>query len=497
MHAQSQVSPSENEAHDATSPSEQDTSPPQVRGIVRLTLSKSTRVKDISITLTGMTRTDWPEGLKQNGIEVIEQIEILRLKTSIFRSGEGTPLMPGTTPLEARHETAQPQPGRGTNTPRYMWPEEVREQSRERERPVIPNRPPPMPLRSVRGIIEGLRPTKTSSMTESTPMLEQNAASSSSSAPSSAVPAEWFELRKGQYDYPFSISLPRDLPPSLHADFGHVVYLLRATVFRSGPLVSNLTDQCEVTLVQIPMNDPTTASDSIVVNRTCDDLLSYAVSVDGHSFPIGTTIPMHLTMIPIGKTRVHCITCTLEEQTVYYANERKTMRQEKPHKWNFLRLQNASITDPLLPLMDGGEDALAASPLYPFIEAAARQHPSEEEEIRLAPLNPVGPWHLVMDLSVYMKRQKIINISCQHPKSNVAVHHTLKVILRVEQMPDDASANPRILDIAILIPIHITHSKTSCEWLRLPSYESSQPAPSYEMHSPEYRPHPSSPPPPL
>ena len=76
------------------------------------------------------------------------------------------------------------------------------------------------------------------------------------------------------------------------------------------------------------MNDPTTASDSIVVNRTCDDLLSYAVSVDGHSFPIGTTIPMHLTMIPIGKTRVHCITCTLEEQTVYYANERKTMRQE-------------------------------------------------------------------------------------------------------------------------------------------------------------------------
>ena len=102
-----------------------------------------------------------------------------------------------------------------------------------------------------------------------------------------------------------------------------------------------------------------------------------------------------------------------------------------------------------------------------------------------------------MDLNVYMKRQKIINISCQHPKSNVAVHHTLKVILRVERIPDDASANPRILDIAILIPIHITHSKTSCEWLRLPSYESSQPAPSYEMHSPEYRPLPSSPPPPL
>lgn len=464
---------------------------------MRLTLSKSARVKDISITLTGMTRTDWPEGLKQNGIEVIEHIEILRLKTSIFRSGEGTPIMPGTTPFEVRHETAQPQPGRGTNTPRYMWPEEVREQTRERERPVIPNCPSHMPLRSVRGIIEGLRPSKTSPTTESAPALEQMATSSYSNASSTAMSAEWFEMRKGQYDYPFSISLPRDLPPSLHADFGHVVYLLRATVFRSGPLASNLTDQCEVTLVQIPAKDPTTTSDSIVVNRTCEDLLSYAVSLEGHSFPIGTTIPMHLTMIPIGKTRVHRISCTLEEQTVYYANERKTMRQEKPHKWNFLRLQNESITDPLLPLMDDGEDALAASPLHPFIEAAACQHPTEEEEIRLAPLNPVGPWCLVMDLDVHMKRQKMINISCQHPKSNVAVRHTLKVILRVEQIPDDASANPRILDISILIPIHITHSKTSCEWLRLPSYESSQPAPSYETHSPDYRPILSSPPPPL
>lgn len=462
-----------------------------MRGVVRLSLNKSTRIKDISLSLIGTTRTDWPEGLKQNGIEMIEQVEIMRLKTSIFRSGEGTPLVPGS-PLEARHEAPHHPPGRGSNIPRYMWPDEIweRKRSRERDKLLIPHKSQPAALRSVRGIFEGLRVPKTSPTTEVAPIVEPSPLSGPVTAP-----AEWFELRKGEYDYPFSISLPRDLPPSLHADFGHVTYILRATVFRSGPLASNLTAQHEVTLVQTPSNELNmAAADSIVVSRVCDGILSYVVSVEGSSFPIGTSIPMHLTMIPIGKTRVHRISCTLEERTDYYGNERRTLRQEKPYKWNFLRLENSSLDVPLLPILDGDETALRSSPIYSYVDAAAQQNRFEEDEIKLAPLNPVGPWFLNMDLTVHMSRQRVINISCQHPKSNVSVHHTLKLILRVEQVPEDARAKPRILDISILIPIHITHSKTSCEWIHLPSYESSQPAPSYEIPSPEYRAEPMSPP---
>lgn len=76
--------------------------PPQVRGVVRLSLAKPTRVKDINITFTGTTRTDWPEGLKQHGMDVIEQVEITRLGTSIFRTSEGTPVSLGHS-TEARH----------------------------------------------------------------------------------------------------------------------------------------------------------------------------------------------------------------------------------------------------------------------------------------------------------------------------------------------------------------------------------------------------------
>jgi len=467
--------------------------PPQVRGVVRLSLAKPTRVKDINITFTGITRTDWPEGLKQHGMDVIEQVEITRLGTSIFRTSEGTPVSLGHS-TEARHGEVRNQSRRGSQTPMYMRPDDVWERSRERERSSMPTRAPPNTRLSMRGIIEGLRSPKTSPTQEAAPILEPlNAASQTS-----FVPAEWFELGKGEYEYPFSISLPFDLPPTLHAEFGHVTYMLKATVFRSGTLTSNLSSQREVTLVQIPHQEPSPLTDSIFVDRVCDDMLSYSVEIEGNSFPVTTKIPVHLTMIPIGKTRVHRISFTLEEKTEYYAKERRISRPEKPLKWNLVRLQNESVNDPLLPLTHEDPRALETSPLLPYIEAAAQRRIFEEEETRLAPLNPLGPWHLKLDLPVTMGRQKVINISCQHPKSNVAVHHNLTITIRVEKIPVNelAPLKSRILDIVIIIPIKITHSKTSFEWISLPSYESSQQAPSFGISSLQDPNIPESPPPP-
>ena len=152
----------------------------------------------------------------------------------------------------------------------------------------------------------------------------------------------------------------------------------------------------------------------------------------------------------------------------------------------------------MLPLTHEDPRALETSPLLPYIEAAAQRRIFEEEETRLAPLNPLGPWHLKLDLPVTMGRQKVINISCQHPKSNVAVHHNLTITIRVEKIPVNelAPLKSRILDIVIIIPIKITHSKTSFEWISLPSYESSQQAPSFGISSLQDPNIPESPPPP-
>lgn len=431
-----------------------------VRGIVRLSLPRPARIKDITITLRGQSRTDWPEGLKQNGIEMVEQVDILRLSTSIFRTSSGLPLSLGCGGV-ADHAMPVADP---TTATQHMWPEEVRERERSPLMIPLPYRPPPSAqhaLRSVRGLLDGLRSPRTSPDTEHPPPLSLPAASSP------PVQAEWFELRKGEYEYPFSLLLPHDLPPTLHADFGHVSYELKATVFRSGPLASNVVAEREVTLVQTPPVAAPSVADSILLDRLCEDMLSYSVAIDESSFPIGTSIPVRLTFVPLGKTRIHRLVFALEEKTDYYANERRTMRHEMPRKWSLLRLQGAEGEGPLLPVLDEDPHALARSPLRPYVEAAAAQSPAEAEEIRLAPLSPTGPWHLHLALPVTMERQTMINISCQHPKSNIHIYHVLKITIRVESL----GSEPRILDIVIGVPIVLTHSKTSLEWVRLPQYE--------------------------
>lgn len=406
---------------------------------------------------------------------------MLRLKTSIFRSHSGAPIALERTP-EAREPERTPLPGpQAPHSGAVLT--RLDDIGRERSSDVhatLAARPPGAAKRKpLKGLLDGLRlPARPAEPAE---------------APAPGAPAaEWFELRKGTYEYPFSLSLPTDLPATLHADFGHLEYLLKATVYRSGTLAPNLSTQREVTLVQMPDADASAAADAIVVSRTCEDMLSYLLAISGSSFPIGTHIPVSLKMVPIGKIKIHRITVALEEQTDYYANERRTMRREVPRKWTMLRL-NGDGRCPLLPVLSEASDPLGASPLRPFVEAAARQNPAQAEAIAVAPLDPNGPWELAMDLRVSMAQQKKVNISCQHPKSNITVQHLLKITIRVERGDADAPAAPddappgtrRIVDIVIGVPITLTHSHTSLEWISLPSYEAarSQP-PAHELLPP-------------
>lgn len=544
---------------------ERDAQPPQLRGSVKLSLPRPSRIKDIVLTLVGESRTDWPEGLGQNRLEMTEREPIVKIETSLFRSGSGIPKPPRHADAPHAHEEDAPktvaQPGAAQLAPTdEMHRDRLAGSSlASRASSASSSAMRRMPLR---GLLDGLR----------LPAAERNAHTRSSapradeqvSAPAPAAPAapggtsgtgngaapgrsasppqssaaEWFELRRGEYEYPFSWSLPPDLPPTLHADFGHIEYTLRATVSRSGPLTLNLTNHREVTLVQAPDTESTEETDPIIVERTCEDTLSYMVVVSGRSFAIGTQIPLWLKFVPIGKIRIHRVTVALEEQTDYYANARRIVRRELPRKWTLLRLQARPGDLALLPITSEAPEALATSPLAPLVNAAARMNVAEEENIRMAPLDPLGPWELAANLSVSMEDLKKINISSTHARSNISVQHSLKIVIRVERpgptgdaaaaapeaqpaaapptgarpsagsrpasrtgnstparsrassesgappgtsggatlntVPLDAPNRRRMVDIVVGIPIMLTHSHTSLEWISLPSYESVQ-----------------------
>lgn len=97
----------------------------------------------------------------------------------------------------------------------------------------------------------------------------------------------WKEFKKGVYNYPISFSIPADLPPTIHADFGSVVYRLKAVVHRAGALTPNYVDEQEITLVASPPEDDTEDTENVIVERQWDDQMSYLIALSGKAFPIG------------------------------------------------------------------------------------------------------------------------------------------------------------------------------------------------------------------
>lgn len=304
---------------------------------------------------------------------------------------------------------------------------------------------------------------------------------------------DWREFKKGTYTYPFSIPLPSNLPPTLHADFGSNAYVMRAHVHRAGPLTSNLSAEKEVTLVHAPDEEGSDEVESIVVERNWEDALRYIVVVMGKSFPVGGRIPIWAKFVPTEKVRIHRILASLEERTAYYAKGRRVVRHEVPRRWTLLKVLPNSQEDGILPIMSTAQDALKASHVTQYARAAQQLYSDASDfaatDAVASLMDPTGPWELALDLEVPKCASTRINISSNHNKSNIAVHHLVKIAIRVERIDASSDSSKRssatgkapdskrkLFDIIIDAPISINHSHTANIWLSLPDYWSVPPS---------------------
>jgi hypothetical protein len=100
----------------------------------------------------------------------------------------------------------------------------------------------------------------------------------------------WKEFRKGTYNYPISFPIPVDAPPTIHAEFGSVVYKLKATVVRVGALTPNLVEDLEVMMIATPQEDDLEESENVIVERQWEEQMRYQITLSGKAFPIGGTM---------------------------------------------------------------------------------------------------------------------------------------------------------------------------------------------------------------
>lgn len=276
----------------------------------------------------------------------------------------------------------------------------------------------------------------------------------------------------GTYTYPISFTIPGDSPPTLDCTHGSVKWRLKASVHRPGAFIQKMTTQREVVLIATPGEDDTEDTENIIVERQWESQLQYLISISGRSFYIGGTIPLHMTILPLAKAKIHRISVILEgtycpvatitygfhhsfiilERTDYYTQMKRIARTDALHRVPLLALRsNQKESEPILPLTSDDPEAFKHSPFYSMV--TPDDDPSEIASNFMGP----GPWTVHYELSL-PKSCGQIHFSNKNKRSNVIVAHNLKVILRVERGDgevDPKTGNPRLFDIVVHIPVNI------------------------------------------
>ncbi|KAH9067648.1 hypothetical protein EDB87DRAFT_1584445 [Lactarius vividus] len=273
----------------------------------------------------------------------------------------------------------------------------------------------------------------------------------------------WQEFKKGLYTFPISFSIPSCMPPTISCDYGSVTWRLKANVHRPGAFTPKLSASREVILVTSPSDDLGEDAEGFAIERIWEDQMQYTLFASGRIFPIGDTIPITLSFLPMAKVRIYKISVLLEEQVIFFTFEPKVRRTDSPRYFNLLSLESRDKDSPLLPLSQTVRD----SPL--------RDLPSELAADLMGP----GPWTLQMGLKV-PNGSRTLHLSNKNRRGPIQISHTLKVVVRVERGDDkqvDTKTGQRKQSNVILqMPVHILSPLASAQHIELPRYTETQDA---------------------
>ncbi|KAF8178663.1 hypothetical protein K438DRAFT_1726306 [Mycena galopus ATCC 62051] len=280
--------------------------------------------------------------------------------------------------------------------------------------------------------------------------------------------SSWKEFKKGTYTFPISFAIPPTAPPTMECPYGTVIWRLRANVHRPGAFASRMHTVRQVTVIAAPMEDDTEDSETIVVERQWEQQLQYLISISGRSFPIGGVVPVSFTMMPISKVKIHRVSILLEEKIDYYSQMKRVARSDPVVRIQLLSIKGDDKRhNAILPLDSNDVDALKNSPLL------ALTTPDDDlSELASEWMGP-GPWTFHQDLHL-PATCSVLHFTNKNKRSNMAVTHVLKCVMRVER-GDDSAMDPKtgkrkLFDIVVQTPVHILSCRCNPEWMSLPRY---------------------------
>ncbi|GAA5801416.1 hypothetical protein HPULCUR_006862 [Helicostylum pulchrum] len=236
-----------------------------------------------------------------------------------------------------------------------------------------------------------------------------------------------FTLGAGEHKWDFELMLPGDLPQSLEAEGGQVLYRLKATVERTA-FLQNIVKKKIVRVVRCMLPTEFELIQTLEIHNTWAEKMMYDILLPSKVYARGHLIPITFHITPIAaKLRVRTLTATLKEYCTYTANDR-------------------SKTDTRIVKVQKDED--------PFPNALVQTG---------GPIDPIS-WTKVISLDIPPMSSQMA--FCDADNEMIRIRHKLKFVICL------VNADGHLSELRCSVPVIIISSiSEQAELGNLPAYE--------------------------
>ncbi|KAJ5391624.1 hypothetical protein N7509_007114 [Penicillium cosmopolitanum] len=432
-----------------------------LRGQIHLKVTKSVKIKKISIQFRGHAQTDWPDGIPPKKIHFHDKKDLFTHGVVYFNHGD-TALMqndygahfyqhakptspvPGKDGVSATTRELFSKSGSATN----LGPTNVRDPKR-------------LSVQTTRG---------------------HSRSFSRNDTPQGLQAQQQRNYRMfpvGDYLYSFEFPIDGSLPETIRTDLGFVKYDLEAIVERSGAFRPNLLGTMEIPVIRTPAEGSLEQVEPIAISRNWEDQLHYDIVISGKSFPMGSQIPIAFKLTPLAKVECHRIKVYVTENIQHWTADKSVHRLQPAKKVLLFEKRAESASTSTYP---GSSMRVTAGGGIDWDHRAAA---ARGEEIvdrsrtnllgNLSTENGVGPTEMEFNVQLpscheMRGRDEAQRLHFDTTYENIQINHWIKIVLRLSKVDERDPTKRRHFEISIDSPFHILSCKATQANIYLPAY---------------------------
>ncbi|CEN62782.1 Putative Thioredoxin binding protein TBP-2/VDUP1 [Aspergillus calidoustus] len=438
-----------------------------LRGQLHLKVTKSVKIKKISICFRGQAQTDWPDGIPPKKIHFHDKKDLVTHGVVYFNHGD----------------TALMQNDYGAHFYQHAKPVTslVKDGSTTVTREIF----------TKSGSATSLSPGPTPRELKRLSLQSNNSRSfgrGDTPPPGPPQPQRNYRLFPvGDYLYSFEFPIDGSLPETIKTELGFVKYDLEAIVERAGAFRPNLLGTLEVPVIRTPAEGSLEQVEPIAISRNWEDQLHYDIVISGKSFPLGSQIPIAFKLTPLAKVECHRIKVYVTENIQHWTAD-KSVHRFQPAKKVLLfekradQLSTSTYPGSSMRVMAGGG-----------IEWDRRAAAARGEEIvdrgrtnllgNLSSESGVGPTEMEFNVQLpscheMKNRDESQRLHFDTTYDNIQINHWIKIVLRLSKQDERDPGKRRHFEISIDSPFHLLSCKATQANIFLPAYTSpdSEPA---------------------